>query len=516
MSRVLLALAAGASAASLLIGLGLALTYLRLLGHLAGDGLAPSWLLPRLALACAVVATGAGLLVRWWARRWLHAPPSEGARSAWLALPHRAAAALAAGWVAAGLSVAVASILAGAPAATWQHLAVSVTLMPAAFAGAAAFFAFEAASRAHIERALPGGALDRLRLRLRTRLLLLLVVVPAVPVVALGLAFAHGSGADEASGHGHGHGTDADHASTAGAGARGVLVLSAAAGLVSVVFGALAAASLARPIVRLTAAMERLRGGDLDARVPVASADELGRAAEAFNAMAAGLAERAWLQETFGRYVSREVVEALRAGRVSLDGEQCTVTVLFADIRGFTRLTESMAPRDVLAFVNDYLRVMIAAVARHGGRVDKVMGDGMMVVFGAPVAHPDHARRAVEAALGMRAALADFNGARTARGEGPIRIGVGVHTGEVTAGAVGCEEHKVEYTVLGDVVNLASRIEGLTKELGADILVSEATRDAVGDELDARPMPPTEVRGKSEPVRTFAVDGLRAGPRPAR
>jgi adenylate cyclase len=130
-------------------------------------------------------------------------------------------------------------------------------------------------------------------------------------------------------------------------------------------------------------------------------------------------------------------------------------------------------------------------------------------VFGAPVADPDHARNAIRAALAMQRALDAFNARRSVAGHPPVRIGIGIHTGEVTAGNVGVESHKVEYTVLGDTVNLASRIEGLTKEMAAEILVTDATLGAAGDGIEAEPMREMVVRGRSARVNTFAVHGLR-------
>ena len=257
--------------------------------------------------------------------------------------------------------------------------------------------------------------------------------------------------------------------------------------------------------------MERVQNGDLGARVPLLSSDEAGAAGVAFNAMVEGLAERAWLRETFGRYVSREVADALRAGRVAFQGEQRIATVLFADIRGFTKLSESIPAREVLAFVNEYLRAMTEALVRHHGRLDKVMGDGILVVFGAPVDDREHARNALRAALGMRAALVAFNAGRASAGKAPVRIGIGIHTGEVIAGNVGVDSHKIKYTVLGDTVNLASRIEGLTKELGVDILATSATIDAAGSGIEADPFPEAPVRGRSAPVRLFGVKGLIEG-----
>jgi class 3 adenylate cyclase len=509
-------LTAGLLSALFLFGtLGLQILYLDTLGHLGSQELPSAVFLPLLALISLLVLCGWGIalfrIIRQLGRAVV--PPEE-SRAQWLKLPRQAALRLALGWLAGGLAMAGLLGSRGVSITVGLHLLVSLTLVPAGLAGTAALFLFEEVARAHVAQALPGGTLARIRLRLRTRLLLLLVGFPLVPILALGVAFAHVLEMHEpAALHGHASGPSqsrsapssmSDHGSSVDP-QTGVYLLSLVAALLGLGFGLSAARSLSRPIAWLTEAMERVRAGDLRVRVPVVSEDELGRAAETFNAMAQGLAEREWLHETFGRYVSREVAEAVLHGRITLEGEERDVTVLFADIRGFTQLSEALPPSEVLTFVNAYLQVMTQVVVQHGGRLDKVMGDGMMIVFGAPLADAAHARRAVLAALEMRVALERFNAGRAARGLPPIRIGMGLHSGPVTAGNVGSASHKLEYTVLGDTVNLASRIEGLTKDFGVDILASEATVLAAGEGVHARAMPEVRVKGKSTPVRTFAV-----------
>ena len=515
------------SALFLFGSLGLQLLYLELLGHLDGPELPPALLVPLLVLSAVLVLSLWAFAV-FRLTRDLRPPETspEVARAQWLRLPRRAALRLALGWTAGGLSVAA---LLGSRGVSWEvgrHLLISLTLVPSGLAGTAAFFLFEEVARAHIARTFPGGTLARIRLRLRTRLLVLLVGFPLVPITALGMAFAHALESHETqalSAHEARHHEPGDQSAATeqlhgkgglGEGHAAVYLLSVAAGLLGIGYGLFAARSLSRPIAWLTEAMERVREGDLSVQVPVVSEDELGRAAETFNGMAHGLAEREWLRDTFGRYVSREVAEALRQGRIALEGEEREVTVLFADIRGFTQLSEALSPTEVLTFVNAYLHVMTQVVVRHGGRLDKVMGDGMMVVFGAPLADAAHARHALLAALEMRQALKEFNAARTARQLPPIRVGMGLHSGRVTAGNVGCSSHKLEYTVLGDTVNLASRIEGLTQEFGVDLLVTEATLRASGLALPVHAMPEARVKGKSMPVRTFTLEAcskLKAG-----
>ena len=462
--------------------------YLGVLGHLKPGVIDPGRLLP--ALFAAFVVCALGLLA--WRRGTGGAAPAD-----WARMPRRAAAVAFGLWTLAGAAVSALLVGVGAPRDALPHLAGAVTLLPAVVGGAVAFFLFEEAARTAAESGPPG--VPGRPTRLRTRLVATLVTASAVPIALLAASLWHFQ----------------EHAGEAAAGEAHapllalVVVVGGSAGLAGVVFGVLAARSLIRPILALTSAMARVQAGDLGARAPLLSSDETGAAGVAFNAMVEGLAERAWLRETFGRYVSREVADALRAGRVAFQGEQRVATVLFADIRGFTRLSESIPAREVLAFVNEYLKSMTEALVRHHGRLDKVMGDGIMVVFGAPLDDPQHARNALRAALSMRQALSAFNAGRASAGKEPVRIGIGIHTGEVIAGNVGVDSHKVEYTVLGDTVNLASRIESMTKELGADVLATSATIEAAGEGVMAQPFPQTPIRGRSAPVQLFGVTGLR-------
>jgi adenylate cyclase len=264
------------------------------------------------------------------------------------------------------------------------------------------------------------------------------------------------------------------------------------------------AGSVAAPLRDLEAAMARVEHGDLDARAPVVSNDEIGRLAEGFNRMLTGLRERDFVKETFGKYVTREIRDEILAGRVGLEGEQREVTILFADLRDFTPWVEATEPREVVRDLNRYFGEMEAAVRRHGGLVLQFIGDEIEAVFGAPVPAPDHPRRAVRAALDMRARLAAFNSARAAGGKRLLRHGIGVHTGTVLAGNIGSGE-RLSYALVGDAVNLASRIQDLTKTAGADILISATTRAALEGAVAVTPLPAARVKGRSAEVEVFAV-----------
>jgi adenylate cyclase len=264
------------------------------------------------------------------------------------------------------------------------------------------------------------------------------------------------------------------------------------------------ARSMAGAVASLAAAMRRLQEGEYAHVTDVHTGDELEALADGYNAMVDGLRERDNLRTTFGKYMTTTVMEHLLAGKVQLGGESLPVTVLFTDIRSFSTISERMEAHALVSLLNEYFAEMVTIIMHEDGVVDKFIGDAIMAVFGAPVPKPGDAERAVRAAIRMREALASLNQKLVERGMDPIRAGIGIHTGEVVAGNIGSEA-RMEYTVIGDAVNVAARLETATKDTGEDILVSEDTRAQVGEAFDFRPLGDIQVKGRQQPVRIYGV-----------
>jgi adenylate cyclase len=216
--------------------------------------------------------------------------------------------------------------------------------------------------------------------------------------------------------------------------------------------------------------------------------------------------EKRQVKRTFSRFVSKDVYAQLvadpEAARVG--GARRDMSVLFADIRGFTTFTERGEPEEVVAQLNAYFSRMVEVVFAHQGTVDKFVGDMVMALFGAPLADPDHADHAVRAALGMLDALGDQNARWAGEGRPALEIGIGVNSGDMVAGIIGSDT-VMSYTVIGDAVNLGSRLESLNKEYGTRLIISEATRVRLKGRYDMKPLGDVTVKGRSEPVSIFEV-----------
>jgi adenylate cyclase len=219
--------------------------------------------------------------------------------------------------------------------------------------------------------------------------------------------------------------------------------------------------------------------------------------------VAAQLLEKERLGDLFGEYVSPKVLAQVQSGDLALLGERRRLTILFCDIRGFTPLGFAHPPEEVVGYLNRYFSLACDAVGRHGGMVNKFIGDGLLAVFGAPEPMPDHAVAAARAALEILQGCSEV-----ARPDHELtRVGIAIHTGEVVLGSIGSPRRK-DYTVIGDTVNLASRIEGLCKELDATILLSHAAVEEAGDSIRVEPRGEHVVRGRARPVRLFELTAV--------
>lgn len=267
---------------------------------------------------------------------------------------------------------------------------------------------------------------------------------------------------------------------------------------VSLELTVLLARSVVDPVAQLQRMADRIRAGDLTARVPVASTDETGRLAQSFNEAVAGLEERERLREAFGIYVDPDVAERVLREGVALEGEEVEVSVLFLDVRGFTELAERAGAREVVSRLNALFEEVVPCVTEHGGHANKFVGDGLLAVFGAPDRLPDHADRALAAALAIDEHVRECF-------PGELEIGIGANSGSVIAGSVG-GGGRYEFTVIGDPVNTAARVEEATRTTGDAILVTDALRSRLRRLTDVTwdERCDVELKGKADAVTLFA------------
>jgi adenylate cyclase len=286
-----------------------------------------------------------------------------------------------------------------------------------------------------------------------------------------------------------------------------IIIIGTAGLLGALLIGGGLAGGIIAPLQGLVAGMREVLRGNLQYRSRIERHDELGFIAKSFNEMVDGLEERELIRDTFGRFVSHDVAEAVLTGRVPLQGERRDVSILFQDIRGFTTLSEQLDPAVLLRLLNQFFTEVVAAVEAEGGVVKQFLGDGVMALFGAPQPYPDHPERAVRAALGIVQRLKGLNETFAEQGLAPLEIGVGIHSGAVVAGLIG-PDNRIEYGVVGDAVNLASRVEALTREMQATILVSRDISAQLGPAFVLGRTATMLVKGKSQPVEVFEVLSL--------
>jgi adenylate cyclase len=255
--------------------------------------------------------------------------------------------------------------------------------------------------------------------------------------------------------------------------------------------------SLGSSLADLRRATERVGAGDFQTRVPVVAADETGKLAQSFNTMVEGLDERERLREAFGAYVDPGLAERILREGADLEGEEVEVSVLFLDIRDFTAFAERAGPHEVVAFLNEFWELVVPALLHHRGNANKFIGDGLLAVFGAPEPLPNHAERAVAAALEIVGLVRQRYGER-------VGVGIGVNSGRVIAGTVG-GGGRVEFTVIGDAVNTAARVEQATRATGDDVLITEATKELLpGEQFEFEARATVPLKGKQVQVRLWA------------
>ena len=289
--------------------------------------------------------------------------------------------------------------------------------------------------------------------------------------------------------------------------AIGIAALVLAAAL-----GSFISFSVSRALKALSEGVGEVRGGNLDYVVTVRSRDEFGTLSDAFNEMTAGLKEKEAIRNTFKRYVSSSVVDELLkdTDAIALGGENKTLTIQFSDIAGFTSLSETLTPEGVVEFLNEYLSEMTAAVEAEQGIVDKYIGDAVMAFWGAPLPLEDHPLHACRAALAQGAKIAELRRAWAGRGGlSRFHARIGLHTGEVIVGNIGSST-RMDYTIIGDAVNTASRLEGLNKLYGTGILISEETCRGAGAGMVTREIDLVRAKGKAEVVRIYELLGERS------
>jgi len=289
------------------------------------------------------------------------------------------------------------------------------------------------------------------------------------------------------------------------------LAILAVAAVISVAFGSRLAGVMSVALKSVNVAVMKVEKLDYVHVEGVHTGDELEALASGFNTMVDGLKERDKLRTTFGKYMTATVMEHLLAGKVALGGASIKVTILFTDIRSFTSISEKMDPQQLVGLLNEYFTEMVGIVMQENGVVDKYIGDAIMAIFGAPVPTKDDPVNAVRAAVKMRSALHELNKRLEARGVPRLRTGIGIHTGDVVAGNIGSEK-RMEYTVIGDAVNLASRLESNTKDLGVNVLISEDTYELTKHVIEARAVKEITVKGRKQPVMTYEVLGLKGEP----
>lgn len=270
--------------------------------------------------------------------------------------------------------------------------------------------------------------------------------------------------------------------------------------------------SLTSPIETLAELIGIVSKGNFDVKaskqIDSLFQDEVVELAQAFDNMTEGLKERDKVKNLFNKFHGSSVTEDLMKGDVGVGGQSKQVVIFFSDIRGFTAFSEKRSPEEVVAMLNEYFAIMVGIINRHGGVVDKFIGDAIMAVWGAPKGTDKDAHKAVRACIEMRKGLAELNVQRIARGQPAINIGMGLHYGTAISGTIGSDE-RMEYTVIGNTVNTGSRIEASTKAFGSDLLISDTVVEKIGEDFLLEYAGAAEVKGRSEALKLYKVRGYK-------
>ena len=295
-----------------------------------------------------------------------------------------------------------------------------------------------------------------------------------------------------------------------------IILFSLAVLFIAIILIRILSNGITNPIKELVGAAGQIEKGEFELSIKPRTRDEIGLLTESFVQMGKGLSEREKLMVSFSKFTNKTIAQKAASGELTLGGENRNATIFFSDIRSFTAMSEKMQPNEVVEFLNVYMTKMVDCVNKTGGVVDKYIGDAIMAVWGAPESSgspASDALNAVTAALMMRVELFKFNKERAAAGLSPVKIGCGINSGPVVAGQIGSEE-RMEYTVIGDAVNLASRTEALNKPFATDVLITENTYNLIKDKIVVQEMPGVHVKGKTDAIKMFAVINLAGRGKP--
>jgi class 3 adenylate cyclase len=335
-----------------------------------------------------------------------------------------------------------------------------------------------------------------MQLSLRTKLLLLTLLIIVLPVTVMGLL---------------GYAQVIALGGDSGVSLRLTGIVALISGGLAIALVLLLIQSISVPIQEIQRVAEEIGRGNLNVQARPLTTDELAELGLHFNEMADQLRQQEPLKAAFGRYVSEAVRDGILTGDISLGGERREVTILFTDVRDFTLWCERTPPENVIQTLNSYYENLIQAMIKFKGTVTRYTGDGVLALFGAPLEDPDHALHAIQATWEAYNLLEKFNSIRRSVGAFELQTGFGIHTGVAVIGSIGCDV-RAEYTPIGDAANVASRIEGLNRDLGTAILISGATYQRVAERVIPGKRTETSVKGRSQPVEVVEVVGLRADP----